>query len=66
MGEAVETLEVLVRWGDYRRIEAEDGDPDRDAATPGAETEAGRDRQRTTGESGLIRREKCTRRGACP
>ena len=52
VGEAVETLEVLVRWGDYRRIEAEDGDPDRDATAPGAETEAGRDRQQTAGEGG--------------
>lgn len=52
VGEAVETLEVLVRWGDYRRVEAEDGDPDRDATAPGVETEAGRDRQQTTGESG--------------
>ena len=52
VGEAVETLEVLVRWGDYRRIEAEDGGPDRDAAAPGAETEAGRDRQQTAGEGG--------------
>ncbi len=52
VGEAVETLEVLVRWGDYRRIEAEDGDPDRDAAASGAETEAGRDRQQTAGEGG--------------
>ena len=52
VGEAVETLEVLVRWGDYRRVEAEDGDPDRDATAPGAETEAGRDRQQTAGEGG--------------
>ena len=50
VGEAVETLEVLVRWGDYRRIEAEDGDPDHAAAAPGAETEAGCDRQQTAGE----------------
>ena len=63
VGEGVETLEVLVRWGDYRRVEAEDGeggeggDPDRDGAAPdgeGGETEAGRNRQRqeTAGESG--------------
>ena len=60
VGEGVETLEVLVRWGDYCRVEAEGGeggDPDRDGAAPDGEdgeTEAGRDRQRqrVAGESG--------------
>ena len=52
VGEGVETLEVLVRWGDYRRIEAVGGDPNRDGAVPDGEAEAGRDRQQTTGESG--------------
>ena len=30
VGEGVESLEVAVRWGDYRRVEAEGGDADRD------------------------------------
>ena len=50
VGEGVETLEVLVRWGDYRRIEAVGGDQNRDGAVPDGETEAGRDRQQTAGE----------------
>ena len=52
VGEGVEALEVLVRWGDYHRVEAEGGDQNRDGAVPDGETEAGRDRQQTTGESG--------------
>ena len=30
VGEGVERLEVAVRWGDYRRVEAEGGDAGRD------------------------------------
>ena len=55
VGEGVETLEVLVRWGDYRRVEAEDTDPDRDDDAPEGEvgeTESGRDRRQADGESG--------------
>ena len=52
VGEGVEALEVLVRWGDYHRVEAEGGDPNRDGVAPDGETEAGRDRQQTAGESG--------------
>ena len=30
VGEGLDSLEVAVRWGDYRRVEAEGGDPDPD------------------------------------
>ena len=46
----VDTLEVLVRWGDYRRVEAESGDPNRDRAEQGDEAEAERDQRETPAE----------------
>ena len=47
VSEGVDALEVLVRWGDYRRVEAESGDPNRDRAEQGGESEAGRDQRET-------------------
>ena len=41
----VDTLEVLVRWGDYRRVEAASGDPNLDRAEQGDEAEAERDQR---------------------
>ena len=46
----VDTLEVLVRWGDYRRVEAQSGDPNRDRAEQGDEAEAERDQRETPAE----------------
>ena len=45
VSEGVDALEVLVRWGDYRRVEAESGDPNRDRAEQGGEAEAERDQR---------------------
>ena len=47
VSEGVDALEVLVRWGDYRRVEAESGDPSRDRAGQGGEAEAERDQRET-------------------
>ena len=47
VSEGVDALEVLVRWGDYRRVEAESGDPNRDRAEQGGEAEAERDQRET-------------------
>ena len=47
VSEGVDALEVLVRWSDYRRVEAESGDPNRDRAEQGGEAEAERDQRET-------------------
>ena len=47
VSEGVDALEVLVRWGDYRRVEAKSGDPDRARAEEGGEAEAGSDNRET-------------------
>ena len=47
VSEGVDALEVLVRWGDYRRVEAESGDPNRDRTEQGGEAEAERDQRET-------------------
>ena len=47
VSEGVGALEVLVRWGDYRRVEAESGDPNRDRAEQGGEAGVGRDNRET-------------------
>lgn len=47
VSEGVDALEVLVRWGDYRRVEAQSGDPTRDSAEQGGEAEAERDLRET-------------------
>ena len=47
VSEGVDALEVLVRWGDYRRVEAETGDPSRDRAGQGGEAEAEPDQRET-------------------
>ena len=47
VSEGVDALEVLVRWGDYCRVEAGSGDPKRDRAEQGGESEAGRDQRET-------------------
>ena len=47
VGEGVDALEVLVRWGDYRRVEAKSGDPHGDRAEQGGEAEAGSDQRET-------------------
>ena len=55
VGEGVETLEVLVRWGDYRRVETEGGGPNRGGGAADGEdgeTEAARGRQQAAGEGG--------------
>ena len=50
VSEGVDALEVLVRWGDYRRVEAESGDPNRDRTEQGGEAEAERDQRETPAE----------------
>ena len=47
VSEGVDALEVLVRWGDYRRVEAESGDPTRDRTEQVGEAEAERDQRET-------------------
>ena len=47
VGEGVDALDVLVRWGDYRRVEAKSGDPHGDRAEQGGEAEAGSDQRET-------------------
>ena len=47
LSEGVDALEVLVRWGDYRRVEAESGDPTLDRAEQDGEAGAGRDQRET-------------------
>ena len=47
VSEGVDALEVLVRWGDYRRVEAESGDPNRDRTGRGGEAGAERDQRET-------------------
>ena len=37
VGEGIDALEVLVRWGDYRRLEVESGDPSRDRTAQGGD-----------------------------
>ena len=37
VGEGIDALEVLVRWGDYRRLEVESGDPGRDQTAQGGD-----------------------------
>ena len=45
--EGGDALEVLVRWGDYRRVEAGSGDPTLDRAEQDGEAGAGRDQRET-------------------
>ena len=45
--EGVDALEVLVRWGDYRRVEAGSGDPTLGRAEQDGEAGAGRDQRET-------------------
>lgn len=53
VGEGVESLEVAVRWGDYRRIEAEDGDAGEDQREGAKGAGPGREGQgESRGESG--------------
>ena len=47
LSEGVDALEVFVRWGDYRRVEAESGDPTLDRAKQDGEAGAGRDQRET-------------------
>ena len=47
LSEGVDALEVFVRWGDYRRVEAESGDPTLDRAKQDSEAGAGRDQRET-------------------
>ena len=47
VGEGVDALEVLVRWGDYRRMEAGSGDPTLDRAEQDGEAGAGRGQRET-------------------
>ena len=42
VSEGVNAPEVLVRWDDYRRLEVESGDPNRDRAGQGGKAEAER------------------------
>ena len=50
VSEGVHALQVLVRWGDYRRVEAESGDPDRDCAGQGGGAGVGRDQRETSAD----------------
>ena len=56
VSEGVDALEVLVRWGDYRRVEAESGDPNGDRAEQGGEAAAGRDHGETPAGQGADQR----------
>ena len=47
VSEGVDALEVLVRWGDYRRVEAGSVDPTLDRAEQDGEAGAGRDQRET-------------------
>ena len=49
VSEEVEAVDVLVRWGDYRRVEAESGDPTGGRDEQGDEAGAGGDQRDTSG-----------------
>ena len=49
VSEEVEAVDVLVRWGDYRRVEAASGDPDGGRDEQGDEAGAGGDERDTSG-----------------
>ena len=49
VGEGVEAVDVLVRWGDYRRVEAASGDPDGGRDEQGDEAGAGGDQREASG-----------------
>ena len=49
VSEEVEAVDVLVRWGDYRRVEAASGDPDGGRDEQGDEAGAGRAQPDTSG-----------------
>ena len=48
--EGVDALEVLVRWGDYHRVEAGSGDPTLGRAEQDGEAGAGRDQRETSAD----------------
>ena len=49
VSEEVEAVDVLVRWGDYRQVEAASGDPDGGRDEQGDEAGAGGDQRDTSG-----------------